>query len=154
MLLRAVVLAMGGAVLALSVYVLPAIQREWAKEYPPMSALTYAIVAGIVITVVVFYAALIQTLKLLTYIDKEQAFSSRSVRALRKIKRCGLVISGVYTLGLPVIYHVADTEDAPGVMVIGLIFVGAPLVVAVFAAVLERLLRSAIAIKKENDLTV
>lgn len=154
MLLRAVVLAMGTVVLALCVYVMPAIQQEWAKEYPDMSALTYAILLGILITVVAFYTALTQTLKLLSYIDKEQAFSSRSVRALRIIKRCGLAISAVYAAGLPVFYQIADSEDAPGVMVIGLIFVGASLAVSIFAAVLERLLRSAIAIKKENDLTV
>jgi hypothetical protein len=45
---------------------------------------------------------------------------------------------------------VADKDDAPG-----LVFVPfASLVIAVFAAVLRRLLQEAINIKTENDLTV
>jgi hypothetical protein len=153
-LLRAVVLALGLAVLGLCILVLPAIHREWPNEFPDLAYLTYPILGGLVLSALSFYAALVQTLKLLTYIDKDEAFSSKSVRALRKIKRCGLAISVIYTLCLPAFYQIADKDDAPGLMVIGLIFVGAPLVVAVFAAVLERLLRSAMAIKRENDLTV
>jgi hypothetical protein len=40
------------------------------------------------------------------------------------------------------------------VIAIGLVIVGASVAVAVFAAVLQRLLENAIAIKSENDLTV
>ena len=40
------------------------------------------------------------------------------------------------------------------VMILGLVVAGAPLVIAVFAAVLQRLLRNAIDMKSENDLTV
>jgi len=65
-----------------------------------------------------------------------------------------LLISACYAVGLPVIYHLADQDDAPGLMAIGLVFTFAPCVIAVFAAVLQRLITSAIALKSENDLTV
>jgi len=55
---------------------------------------------------------------------------------------------------LPYIYLVADRDDAPGVMLLGLVFTCAPIVIAVFAAVLQTLLHHAIQIKSENDLTV
>jgi Protein of unknown function (DUF3036). len=53
-----------------------------------------------------------------------------------------------------VLYVWAQRDDAPGLVVIGMFCAGAPLVVAVFAAVLQRLFKEAIAIKTENDLTV
>jgi hypothetical protein len=55
---------------------------------------------------------------------------------------------------MPYIFYVADRDDAPGVSVIGFIIIFASFVIAVFAAVLERLLQNAIEIKSENDLTV
>lgn len=146
--LRVAVLTIGGAILAICVLVLPiGIRAEDPDEYRP-------VLAGLYVPAIPFFYALYQTLKLLTYIDKNKAFSQLSVTALRKIKYCGLAISGCFIAGLPWIYRAAQSDDAPGVMLIGLIFAGASLVVAVFAAVLERLLRSAIAIKSENDLTV
>lgn len=48
----------------------------------------------------------------------------------------------------------AERDDAPGIIVIGLIIIFASMVIAVFAAVLQKLLKEAIAIKSENDLTV
>lgn len=56
--------------------------------------------------------------------------------------------------GLPFFYIVAKLEDAPGIMLIGLGIIFASTIIAVFAAVLQRLLQEAIDIKSENDLTI
>jgi hypothetical protein len=60
----------------------------------------------------------------------------------------------LYVAELPIIYLIADTDDAPGVMLIGLIITFGCMVIAVFAAVLQKLLRNAIDIKNDNDLTI
>lgn len=101
-----------------------------------------------------FYIALFQTFKLLDYIDKNKAFSKLSVKALKNIKYCGLAISGLFATGAPYIMYVAQKDDAPGLFAFDLMFIGASFSVAVFAAVLQRLLQNAIDIKSENDLTV
>lgn len=49
---------------------------------------------------------------------------------------------------------VADADDAPGVVLIGMAITFAPIAIVVFAAVLQKLLKNAIDIKSENDLTV
>ena len=54
---------------------------------------------------------------------------------------------------MPLFYLVAERDDAPGI-IIGMIIIFASMVIAVFAAVLQRLLKDAIDIKSENDLTV
>jgi len=48
----------------------------------------------------------------------------------------------------------AEADDAPGLIVIGLLIIFGCLVVAIFAAVLQKLLKTAIEIKTENELTV
>lgn len=146
--LRLAVIAIGLAVLGLCAFALPAgIRSEDAGDLR-------ALFLGMYLPAVPFFFALFQTLHLLNYIDKNKAFSQVSVKALKYIKYCAFAISGLYALYLPWVYHVANEEDAPGVMLIGLILVFAPLVIGVFAAVLQKLLQNAIAIKKENDLTV
>jgi len=101
-----------------------------------------------------FFYALYQGLLLLRYIDKNTAFSDASVKAIRTIKYCAFAISILYAAGMPFIIYIAEKDDAPGAVLIGLVFIFAPLIVGVFAAVLEKLLHNAIEIKSENDLTV
>src|SRR3989338_5586415 len=106
------------------------------------------------VTAIPFFFALYQTLKLLGYIDKNIAFSELSVKALRNIKYCAITISALYVAGMPFLVSVADKDDAPGAVGFGLIFILASIVVATFAAVLQRLVQNGLNMKSENDLTV
>jgi hypothetical protein len=76
------------------------------------------------------------------------------VDALKRIAYCAVAVSVVFAANMPFMYVWTQSDDAPGLMVIGLFLVVAPLTIAVFAALLQRLFRDAIAIKSENDLTV
>jgi hypothetical protein len=106
------------------------------------------------VSVIPFFIALCQALRLLGYIDKNKAFSESAVRALKSIKLCAFTISILYAAAMPFIYGVAEKDDAPGLILFGLIFIFASVVIAIFAAVLQILLRNAIDIKKDNDLTI
>ncbi len=55
---------------------------------------------------------------------------------------------------MPLFYIVAEIDDAPGVILVGMIFVFAPLTVTVFAAILKKLLKNAIDLKNDNELTI
>jgi hypothetical protein len=55
---------------------------------------------------------------------------------------------------MPLFYLVGDKDDAPGIIVIGLVLVFASMVITFFAAVLQMLLKEAIDIKSDNDLTI
>lgn len=108
----------------------------------------------IFITAMPFFFALYQGLLLLNYIEKGTAFSERSVKAIQNIKYCAFTISVIYAASMPIIIMVAEKDDAPGAVLMGLVFIFAPLVTGVFAAVLQKLFQNAIDIKSENDLTV
>ena len=152
--LRGAVILMGLIVLALCIFALPEAWRGGSAEFPMASDAVFLIIVGLYMTSVPFFVTLWQTLKLLSYIDKNIAFSELSVQALKNIKLCASVIAVLYVGGVPLLYPIAEADDAPGLLVIGMIIACAPVVVAIFAAVLERLLRDAIQMKSENDLTV
>lgn len=112
--------------------------------------LAYAYAASIA-----FFTALYQAFRLLGYIGRNQVFSLKSVRALRIIKYCAMIL--VVTIGGALAYlfiFVRGKDDIAGgvAMSLGMSFVA--VVVATAAAVFERLLQNAVDIKTENDLTV
>jgi hypothetical protein len=146
--LRVAIIAMGLAVLALCVFALPS---GIANE--DFGAYRY-ILAGLYAPAIPFFAALWQAMKLLHLIDKNKAFSEMSLSALRTIHRYALIITAFFAIGMPYVYSVANRDDAPGVVVIGLVFMGAAFVVAVFSALLQKLFQNAMDIQSENELTV
>lgn len=152
--LRFAILLLGAIVLALCAFALPEVWRGGSAEFPAASFSVVLITIGLYVTAVPFFVALWQTLALLKSVDQNTAFSASSVRALKAIKRCAVAISAVYITFVPLLYPIADADDAPGLIIFGAIIACAPITVAVFAAVLQKLLQSAIEIKSENDLTV
>ncbi|HDR7531817.1 TPA: DUF2975 domain-containing protein [Bacillus anthracis] len=152
--LKTAVILMGIPVLAMCIFLVPNIGNFAAELYPKMAYIKYLVFINLYATAIPYYFALYQTFKLLNYIDKNNAFSELSVKALKNIKYSALAISVLYVLGMPLFYLVAERDDAPGIIVIGMIIIFASMVIAVFAAVLQRLLKDAIDIKSENDLTV
>ena len=150
--LKASIILMGIPVLALCIVGLPWLANNPAN--PDYSYILYPIVIGIYVSAIPFFIALYYAFKLLSYIDKNKAFSYLSVKVLKKIKFCAIIISSVYAIIAPFVYLVAELDDAPGLIIIGMVPIFASLVIAVFAAVLQRLLQEAIDIKEENDLMV
>lgn len=142
--LKIAVILIGIPILALCVFWLPLLRNY----------LSYPVLISLYATVIPFFFALYQALKLLSYIDQNKAFSELSVQALKNIKYCAITISILYVVVIPFLIPVADADDAPGLIGFPIIFIFASSVVAVFAAVLQKLLKKAIEIKNENELTV
>ncbi|MBU8806388.1 DUF2975 domain-containing protein [Bacillus subtilis] len=152
--LKIALVLIGIPILALCIFLVPKIANYSADIFPNIAYIKYLVFIYLYVTAIPFYFALYQAFKLLSYIDKNKAFSGLSVRALKNIKYCAVIISIFYAAGMPVFYLMAEIDDAPGIIVIGLVIIFASMVIAVFAAVLQKLLKEAIDIKSENDLTV
>jgi len=153
MFLKVIIFLAGISVLALCIFLVPEMADFTANLYPNITPIKYLVFIVMYGAAVPFYVALYQAFNLLQYIDENTAFSELSVKALKNIKRCAITISGLYVLSLPLFYFIAKKMDPP-IGLVGLIIVFASLVIAVFAAILQRLLQEAIHIKSENDLTV
>ncbi|WP_223702505.1 DUF2975 domain-containing protein [Sutcliffiella deserti] len=152
--LKIAVILMGIPVLALCIFLVPEIANFAVELYPDMAYLKYLVFLVFYATAIPFYIALYQAFKLLNFIDKNNAFSALSVKALKNIKYCAVTISTLYVVGMPLFYLVAERDDAPGIILLGMLMIFASMVIAVFAAVLQKLLQDAIDIKAENDLIV
>ena len=152
--LKIALFLIGSPIVALCIVGLPWITKESIGQYPWIDYLKYPILIGLYGTAVAFFAILYQAFKLLTYIDKGKAFSEISVKALKNIKISAISISSIYVLLSPFLYIIAEIDDAPGMILIVIVFIFASFVISVFAALLQKLLQEAIDIKSENDLTI
>jgi hypothetical protein len=146
--LKIVIYLLGLAVLALCVILLG---NAFGN---PNVGLFFPVLIGMTAAAIPFFYGLYQGVLLLRYIEKNTAFSSQSVKAIQTIKHCAFAISVIYAAGMPYIIYAADKTNAPPAVIMALVFIFAPLVVGVFAAILQKLLQNAIDIKSENDLTV
>jgi MFS superfamily sulfate permease-like transporter len=144
LILKVTVIIIGIPVLALCIF--------WLPRF--VNYLPYPILIGVYATAITYFFALYQALKLLGYIDKNKAFSELSVKALKYIKYCANIISIIFAVLTPFLFLIAEADDAPGLIGFPIIIIFASIVIGVFAAVLQKLLKEVIDIKSENDLTV
>src|SRR5258706_6166919 len=106
-------------------------------------------------TSIAFFVALYNAFKLLGYIGQKKVFSSSSVKTLKNIKYCAIILSIlIVAAGLYIrIFH--NKEDDPaGFLAICIVTTFVSTVVATAAAIFAKLLQTAVSMKSENDLTV
>ncbi|QHS23810.1 DUF2975 domain-containing protein [Virgibacillus sp. MSP4-1] len=150
--LKAIIFIIGVTVLVLCVFALPQLASYTAGMYPEYAYLQYPVLIGLYGTVIPFLVALYQALQLLKFIDQNYAFTDRSASALIYIKYCAVTISISYASGA--LFLMTQSALHPGIAIIGLVIIFTSLVIAIFAGVLQKLLKNALNLKKENDLTV
>ncbi|MED4599032.1 DUF2975 domain-containing protein, partial [Bacillus subtilis] len=117
--LKIALVLIGIPILALCIFLVPKVANYSAELFPNIAYIKYLVFIYLYVTAIPFYFALYQAFKLLSYIDKNKAFSGLSVRALKNIKYCAVTISIFYAAGMPVFYLMAEIDDAPGIIVIG-----------------------------------
>lgn len=103
-----------------------------------------------------FFMALYQAFQALGCVGRNQVFSPEVVKALRTIKYCALAVIGFVVVEEIVILLMNNGDnDNPGAPIfMGLLIVFPSIVVAVAAAMFERILQNAVDLKSEHDLTV
>ena len=102
-----------------------------------------------------FFIALFKAFKLLGYIRQNKVFSSNSVKTLKSIKYCAIVLSILIVLAGLYIRLFHNKEDDPaGFLAICIVTTFVSIVVATAAAIFEKILQNAIDMKSENDLTI
>jgi len=151
--LKSILFLIGIAVLALCIFGLPGIASRDAEANLETAYLQYPFLVCAYVLSIPFFVALYQAFKLLIYIDRNKAFSELSVRSLRYIKYCAITISILIVAGI-IFVAIYIEGDRTGVIMLGLICTFASSVIATFATVLQKLLKDAIHIKSENELTV
>ena len=89
---------------------------------------------------IAFFVALYQAFKLLGYIGQHNVFSLNSVKALRTIKYCAKVIVAFIVVAEAYLFIVRPGDDIAGGVFMGLLILFISGVVAITAAVFEKML--------------
>ena len=110
-----------------------------------VSVIYFALLLGIIIAYFL--------LRLLKQIEENQAFSNQSLVILKNRTNDFDYWLRLFGL-LPKFLKVADLDDAPGLMLVGIAVVFIPFAVYTLTSVLENLLEHAILLKTDHDLTV
>lgn len=100
---------------------------------PNYSYILYPIIISIYLSVIPSYIALYKSFRLLCYISENKYYSQVSIKALNNIKYCAIIISTLYVLIIPFIFLLADKDDAPGAIIIGMFPILASILIALFA---------------------
>ncbi|GLB62062.1 DUF2975 domain-containing protein [Cytobacillus sp. NCCP-133] len=150
--LKGAIFIIGIMVFVFCAYVLPVWSREAAIGNPEHSYLRFPVLIGANIAAFPFYIALYQGLKLLYLVDTENAFSNLAITSLKKIRNCGGTICSIYVLGVMMLFFLNALH--PSLLLIGFAISFGSLMISVFAAILQKLLRSTLEMKSENELTV
>lgn len=155
---KIVIYLVGIAALAVCIILLPELAREDAVAHPATSYLSYPFLAGAYVLAIPFFVALYQAHKLLHLIDLNKAFSLQSIKTLQNIKRCAIVFSVLVVItviaGISLAKSIDPTEDVTFMVTLGFIVTSVSSVIAVFVALLQKLLADAVALKSENDLII
>jgi hypothetical protein len=104
---------------------------------------------------IVFFVGLYKAFKLLGNIGQNKVFSSNSVKALKSIKYCAIVLSIlIVTAGLFIRLSHNKEDDPAGFIAICIVATFVTIIVATAAAIFEKILQNAVDMKSENDLTI
>lgn len=139
-------------ILLLSIFWLPDTAAYFAEEAPEWAYLKWPLLAGIYVTLMPFLFAIIEGLRLSRRVALNDAFSGKSVQHLKHIKYSAFVISALYLVGTLILSRMVDIS--PGIGLLAIIIMLASLMLGLISGILEELLRKALEIKEENDLTV
>ena len=104
---------------------------------------------------IAFFVALYKAFKLLGYIGQNKLFSLNSVRTLRSIKYCAIILTILIVMaGLYIrVFHDKE-DDAAGFLAMCIVITFISIAVATAVGVLEKSLQNAVDMKTENDLTI
>lgn len=125
-------------ILTIFIFLLPMVITGLSRVIPVSPYLQYIGFIGLYGAVTPFLFALYQTIKFLRYINKNKALSEQSVNALKNIRYCGFTISALYVIAMPLLFLMADGDDAPGIILFALMVILSTSISAIFANVLEK----------------
>ncbi|MGE6229740.1 DUF2975 domain-containing protein [Paenibacillus chitinolyticus] len=138
--LKVIILWAGIAVLALCIYWLPEATRRDATANPDYHYQVYPLLVCAYGICVTFSVALYHVFKLLTYIEKNNAFSELSLKSLKVIRRCAFTVIFFILLVIVNLMVLAKTtgDDAAGPISLSLMGIFATSIVAVILEVLQK----------------
>lgn len=125
-------------ILGFFIFVLPRVITGLTEVIPVPVFWRYPGLIALYAATIAFIFGLYQSIKLLININKDKVFSQITRKSLKNIKYCTGTISTLYVISMPLLYLMADKDDAPGILLFGLVVTFVTAVSASYAAVFEK----------------
>lgn len=93
-------------------------------------------------------------LRLVKTFPSKETFTKKSLKLSSKIRSCLLCITILAFGILPKFYQIADMSDSPGILLIAFVLLFIPFFIYILSNILIDLLKQAIYLKNDYDLTV
>lgn len=107
---------------------------------PTYGLILYPIVTILYLSTILIYLAFYQTIMFLKLIDQPVIKYENSIENLQKIRVYGVIFALLYVINLPFFYMLAEVDDAPGLIFIGMIPLIGGFIVYLFADIMIKLL--------------
>lgn len=151
--LQTVIVLMG--LLALAVLIRFPLTEGRAQNLDLFSIYTDPFILYGYLASITFFMALYKAFRLLGYVGENKAFSTDSVKALKSIKYCATIAGALIVLaGIYIRFFHHEDDDPAGFLAMCIVTTLVAIVIATAAGIFEKLLRNAIDLRSENDLTV
>ena len=151
--LKLAVIFIGIPVLALCIFLVPKIGNFAGELYPNIAYLKSLVLIDMYAAAIPFYFALYQAFKLLTYIEKNNAFSELSLQSLKVIKKCTFTV--ILFILLAIVYlraHAQFTgDDAAGPISLGLMGILATSIIAAIVDVFQKPIKNVMDSQPKNN---
>ena len=125
-------------ILGFFIFVLPWVMTRLSEVIQVSAYLRYPGLIALYAAVGTFLFTMYQTIKLILNIIKNKGFSKSSEKILVSIKYSTGIISVLYVIAMPLLYILADKDDAPGIILFGFFVAFVTGVSAVYTAVFEK----------------
>ena len=124
----------------------PAIGLFLESDYQLVSYLILLIISIYIISLP-YFVALYKAFNLLVMVEKNQLFSLKAVSAFKLLKICAYSISLILLVDLPFLYLIADYDDAPGLLLLGIVIFGISLFISLVISLLKFIVSSKVEIE-------
>lgn len=153
--LKGVVLLFGMIVFTLCIW-LPELASRDAKVHPDTASFLVPFLVCAYGLCITFLVVLYQVFKLLTYIDRNKAFSELSLKSLNVIKKCAFTVIFFIVLGITILKVLSNVtgDDPAGPISLGLMSIFATSIIAAIIDALQKPLKNMLELNPKNDLTV
>jgi len=122
---------------SLFILLLPWVMSGLAEVIPVSNYIKYLGFIGLYGAIIPFCFGIYQIIKLFNYM-KNKVSSELYLETVKNMKYASITVSFLYVLGMPLLFLMADKDDAPGILLFGLIVFLVNCVSAILSAVFER----------------
>lgn len=138
--LRLCVILVGTILGFFAVFIIPKFLQFYPQLEPTILYFRYPFVFGLYMQTILVYFVLFHVWKVLNLITFHEIYTKKTIQSLKKITLSFKLISGCFIFVIPMFVYVAEVDDAPGLILIGLLFVGVSYAMVALASLSRKIL--------------